>query len=186
MTPTQIVKGSLTAISQQNGQALAELFLSAETIVLVDTSGSMEQYDGRIADGTRYKLACNELARLQMSLPGKVAVMAFSDRVTFCPGGVPEFFGRGTDLAGALAYAHTADDCGIDFIVISDGAPDSAADALAQASRFLSKISTIYIGPEGGQGQAFLAQLAAASGGQSVNVSAALLGSGVRRLLEAV
>ena len=56
--------------------------------------------------------------------------------------------------------------------VISDGEPDSQEQALAAARRFdKSDISTVYVGPEGGAGQAFLARLAAASGGQSVTAA---------------
>ena len=42
---TQVVKGSLTDIAKQNGTSLAETFLSADVIVLVDTSSSMEAHD---------------------------------------------------------------------------------------------------------------------------------------------
>ncbi len=42
---TAIVKGSLSSVARQNNQSLAQSFLSCDLLVLVDTSGSMEQPD---------------------------------------------------------------------------------------------------------------------------------------------
>ena len=39
---TQVVKGSLADVAKSTGASLAETFLSADVIVLVDTSSSME------------------------------------------------------------------------------------------------------------------------------------------------
>lgn len=88
---TAIVAGSISAIAQQKNKSIAESFLQAEIVVIVDTSGSMENPDSR-GGRSRYETACEELAALQGSLPGKVAVMSFSDRVQFCPAGIPVFF----------------------------------------------------------------------------------------------
>ena len=73
-----------------------------------------------------------------------------------------------TDLAKALKFAKMADVSGMRFIVISDGEPDSQQDALDVAKTYKNRIDTIYVGPENGGGQAFLQQLAKASGGQGV------------------
>lgn len=156
---TALVPGSLQAIAQRDGQSLAESFLGADAIILVDVSGSMR--------GAAYEQACAELKKLQAELPGKVAVIAFSDRPEFAPSGRPRFIGSGTDLARALAFVHVADGCDMRFIVISDGYPNDAEKALSQAKKFKSRIDTIYIGSEGGPGEGFLRKLAAASGGQS-------------------
>jgi Mg-chelatase subunit ChlD len=150
--------GSLQAIAQRDGMSLAESFISADAIILVDVSGSMA--------GTPYQQACDELRKLQADLPGKVAVIAFSDRPAFAPSGVPHFSSGGTDLARALAFVHVADGCDMRFIVISDGYPNDAEAALAQARKFTSRIDTVFIGAEGDAGADFLRQLAAASGGQ--------------------
>lgn len=159
---TALVPGSLQAIAQQSGQSLAESFISADAIILVDVSGSM--------GGTPYEQACAELKKLQADLPGKVAVIAFADRPEFAPSGRPRYIGSGTDLARALGFVHVADGCGIRFIVISDGYPNDADAALKQARKFQSRIDTIFVGTPGDAGEAFLKQLAAASGGQhSVN-----------------
>lgn len=153
-----LMPGSLQAIAARDGMSLAESFISADAIILVDTSGSMA--------GTPYSQACAELRTLQADLPGKVAVIAFSDRPEFAPAGTPRYIGSGTDLARALAFVHVADGCDIRFIVISDGYPNDADAALAQAKKFQSRIDTVFIGPEGDRGADFLRQLAAASGGQ--------------------
>jgi Mg-chelatase subunit ChlD len=107
-------------------------------------------------------------------MPGKMAVIAFSSDTVFVPGGVPPFLGGSTDLAGALQFAHIADTPGMRFVVISDGEPDSAADALDAARKYTNRIDTIYVGPESDlSGRKFLQKLAAASGGQSVTADRA-------------
>lgn len=180
-----IVKGSLAAIASQRGASIAQTFLSCDTLILVDTSGSMHEVDHG-QHMSRYDRACNELAKLQSSLPGKVGVISWSSSPVFCPGGTPDFLGAGTDLAQALRFAHVADDCGITFIVISDGVPDSQTEALREAKRFKSTISTIHIGEEGDAGARFLQELAAASGGKfGAHAAAQDLASGIQRLLTA-
>lgn len=161
---TKSITGSLLAEAQSTGASLAETFLSCDLIALVDVSSSMFACDA--ARGrSRYDVACDELARLQATHPGKIGVIAFSTLPQFCPGGVPPEPGGGTDLAEALDYAHVADGCGIQFVVISDGEPNDEARALRAAKRYQSRIDCIYIGPEGGAGADFLRRLSAASGG---------------------
>lgn len=159
-----IVKGSLGALSQQNGASLAESFLSADAIVVVDVSGSM---DTRDAEGgrQRYEVACEELRKLQERIPGKVAVVAFSGEARFAPSGLPPFIGGGTNLAGALRFVKPADGT-VRFVVVSDGQPDDSAAVLKVARAFSSPIDTVYIGPPDGPGEQFLAELARASRGQ--------------------
>jgi hypothetical protein len=53
------------------------------------------------------------------------------------------------------------------FVVISDGMPNSAEEALAEAAKFTNVIHTIYVGPEyAAIGSDFLLRLSAASGGK--------------------
>lgn len=160
-----IVPGSLADAAAKSGGSLAESFVDAEIIDIVDVSGSMSARDSRDKQ-SRYDVACQELAALQAKRPGKHAIISFSSWPQFRPGGhLPDPSG-GTDLAGALKFARLADLPGMQFFVISDGRPDVEGDALAEARMFKAKISCVYVGPEGGGGQRFLEQLAKVSGGQ--------------------
>jgi Mg-chelatase subunit ChlD len=163
-----IVQGSLSAIAKQQNKSLAETFMQADVIVIVDTSGSMAIRDSR-GGKSRYDVACEELAKLQSNMPGKVALISFSERSVFCPSGVPDFMAGTTNLAGALKFTKIADVPGMRFFVISDGQPDSETDALTVARTYTNRIDTIFVGPEDDySSQEFLRRLAKASGGQSV------------------
>lgn len=163
----QVVPGSLQDQATASGGSLAETFLNCDLVVLVDTSGSMIDSDAP-GGRRRYDAACDELAKLQASQPGKIGVIGFSSYPAFCPGGQPPFQKGGTDLAAALDYARLVDGlCKV--VVISDGQPDNEEAALRAARAYTtSEISTVYVGPEGGAGQDFLRKLAAANRGQSV------------------
>jgi Mg-chelatase subunit ChlD len=180
-----IVPGSLSDISKHTGQALAETFLSVDAILMVDTSGSMESEDapGNIS---RHDAAEAELKRLQAQLPGKIAVISFSDVALFCPGGLPTRLNGGTHVCEALRLVKPADDCGIRFFLISDGQPHDGAEALRLARRFKSKIDVIYIGPERDilGGRKWLEELARCTGGKSVKSDApGMLAQPVQTLL---
>lgn len=160
------IVGSLAAVAKQNNQSLAETFISADVIVLVDTSASMS--DTTRNNKSRYDRACEELAALQNTLPGKIAVISFSSQPVFCPSGVPQLPSGMTDLAEALKFAKVADVAGMRFIIISDGEPDSEREALDIASKYVGRIDVIYVGREGGPGQKFLQKLARAHGGKAI------------------
>lgn len=182
---TAIIPGSLSAIAQQSSKPLAETFLNVDLLILVDMSGSMESHDAP-GGKSRYQAAEEELARIQGMQPGKIGVIAFSSYPVFCPGGIPTRLGGSTDMAEALKFVKAADDCGIRFILISDGQPDSGPETLQVAKRFKTKIDTVYIGPEADLmgGRKFLEQLAAATGGKSIKSDApGMLGKPVERLL---
>jgi hypothetical protein len=67
--------------------------MDVDAVVIVDTSGSMGVHDSR--DGQqRYDVACQELAALQARMPGKLAIVSFSDTALLCPTGVPSYLGR--------------------------------------------------------------------------------------------
>jgi Mg-chelatase subunit ChlD len=170
---TAIVAGSISAMAQNQNKSIAESFVNAEIVVIVDTSGSMSDRDSR-GGLSRYDVACEELAALQGSLPGKIAVMAFSNQVQFCPAGEPIYFGGGTDLAGALLFCKLADLPGMRFILISDGEPDDPKRALDVAKTYQNRIDVIYVGPENHpSGRDFLQKLAQATGGVSVTADRA-------------
>lgn len=169
MTKSLVVTGSLSAIAERNHIEIAETFVSVNCAIIVDISGSMSACDSR--NGlSRWQVAGQELQSLQNSMPGRIAVIAFSDRSEFVPSGIlPELgrLGQQTNLARALQFAKTLDVPGVRFVVISDGQPDSASRCIEIARTYKNRIDTIYVGPEGGHGSAFLEQLAQASGGQS-------------------
>ncbi|MCG3145993.1 MAG: hypothetical protein HONDAALG_03772 [Gammaproteobacteria bacterium] len=77
-------------------------------------------------------------------------------------------------VAGALRFVKPFDVDGTRFLVVSDGEPDSAIDALAEAAKFAGRIDTIYVGPESGEGREFLARLARGAGGRSATATAGL------------
>ena len=178
------VPGSLAHQAANTGQSLAETFIGADVIVLVDTSGSMTAND--YGEKSRYDRACDELAKVQASLPGKIAVLSFGDFCIFSPSGVPMEPCGMTDLTGALKFAKIADVEGMQFILISDGEPNDERTALQVASMYKNVIDTIFIGREGDPGQRFLARLAKKSGGQMVRDFAAKdLEASIRGLLPA-
>ncbi len=180
-----LVRGSLSALSQRDNLSLAESFLNVDAVLIVDMSGSMAAEDAP-GGKSRYEAAEAELVRLQEQNPGKLAVIAFSSDVQFCPSGVPIRFGGGTDMAQALRFVKPADGLGIKFILISDGQPDSEKETLKVARSFKSRIDTVYIGPGDGHGQDFLSKLAAESGGVSTQSKApGLLAENVQLLLAA-
>lgn len=169
----QIIAGSINAIAQQSGKSIAETFVNADVIVIVDTSGSMSDHDSR-GGRSRYEVACEELAQLQRNLPGKIAVLSFSDEVAFCPAGIPQFFQAGTQLDKALKFAKIADVPKMRFILISDGQPDDEQSALTVAKTYKNHIDVIYVGPETHPtGREFLQRLAATTGGKTVTADAA-------------
>lgn len=181
---TALIPGSLAAVARHDNMSLAESFMSVDVLLLVDTSGSMAATDAS-GNRSRYQAACDELARLQNDLPGKVGVVSFSDGTVFCPSGVPAAQMGGTDMAGALRFAKQADDTGIRIVLISDGHPDDADETLKVAKTFTSHIDTIYIGPEGlDSGRLFLQRLADCMGGQNVKADGiALFAEPVKQLL---
>jgi len=166
MTNQALVTGSLQNIAQAKHQSLAETFINADCIVIIDTSSSMDARD--LNRQSRYERACEELARLQNTLPGKIAVISFASEPIFCPSGIPQPPIGTTDLAKALRFAKVADVADMRFIVISDGQPDSESAALDVVAQYGGRIDVIYVGPEGGPGADFLKRLAKIKGGQSI------------------
>jgi Mg-chelatase subunit ChlD len=186
LTKNTIVKGSLAQVSKDKNQSIAVSFLDADCIVIVDVSSSMEATDGPRGK-SRYDAACDELTALQASLPGKIAVLAFSNDCVFCPSGTPVMMGGSTDLAEALRFCKIADVPDMRFIVISDGQPDSEKEALSIAKTYQNRIDTIFVGSELSPiGRDFLALLARTSGGKTVTADrVAQLSTKVQQLLAA-
>lgn len=183
---SSIVKGSLAQIAKDKGQSLAQAFLDADCIVIIDVSASMTADDAP-GGKSRYQAACDELTTLQASLPGKIAVLSFSNSCDFCPNGVPHKPRGSTDLAEALRFAKVADVPDMRFMVISDGEPNNESEALSVARTYQNRIDTIFTGSEvSPDGRAFLAKLAKSSGGKTVTADrVAQLSTKVQMLLAA-
>jgi len=165
---TAIVPGSLSDVATMTGNSLAETFIDAAAVILLDTSGSMNIRDSR-GGRSRYDVALEELASLQEAIPGRLAVIAFSHLPLFVPGGQPPFLGGTTDLTAALKFAKVADVPGMRFVLVSDGEPDNEKTALATARTYRGKIDVVYVGPEAQpRGRDFLQRLAAACGGKTM------------------
>lgn len=168
---TTVVPGSIAHTAKMQGITEAEAFLDATMIALVDVSSSMADRDAR--DGkSRYEVACAELATLQRSNPGKIAIVSFSSSPVFCAGGIPMFLGGGTDLAAGLKFVKAK---GVDelsdmsVVVISDGQPDNRMEALDAARKFKCRIDTVFVGAEtDGMARAFLRELATVRSGKAV------------------
>lgn len=168
-----IVPGSIGAIAKQEGKSLAESFVGADVVVVMDCSGSMSAEDSR-GGKSRYQVAFEELTVLQSTLPGRIALISFNNDVKYCPHGVPLFAYGSTDLANALRFAKVADLTGMKFFLISDGEPDNERTALEIAKQYKNKINVIYVGPEDHPyGRDFLTKLANATGGVAVTADRA-------------
>jgi len=182
----QVVPGSLKAIADATGQDVMNVLMGVEAIVLLDQSGSMGIHDAR--DGrSRFAAADEELRNLQELYPGKIALVEFSDRAQFCPGGLPSRMGRGTNMIAPLEWVVAAGADGIfDIIMVSDGEPDEENRTIEFARRMKGPIHTIHIGRENGDGADFLRRLAAATGGRRFEAAKpGELGAGVIALLGA-
>jgi len=156
-----IVKGSLSQIAKQTGRTLAESWINVDAVILVDISLSMTEMDA-CGGKSRYDVAQEELTELQETLPGKIAIVAFSEKQYFVPTGTLPPPMNTTDLAAALKYVRIADSIpGMRFILISDGEPNDEDAALDAARKFKNRIDTIYVGPESGKrSREFLQKLA--------------------------
>lgn len=162
----QIIVGSQQDIANRQNISLAESFLSAEMVVVLDNSGSME-YRDTPQGKSRVDVAANHLTHLQGKYPGKVALICFGSNVEYSPAGIILPVGGRTDLALALEFTKVADDCGLKIVVISDGEPNDENKALQVAKQYKSKIDVIYCGSEtDNSGRLFLERLARATGGQ--------------------
>jgi Mg-chelatase subunit ChlD len=167
MTKNAIVKGSLSAIAKSENSSIAEVFLGAEIIVLLDWSGSMVARDAG-GGKSRKQVAQEHLVRLQEAHPGKVGLICFADYPIFCPNGSPLNCGGCTALEKALRYVKPVDDTDTKIVIVSDGLPNDEEETLRVARTFKTKLDVIYIGDERDPtgGRVFLQKLAEATGGQ--------------------
>lgn len=159
--------GSLADVAARHGIQVEQAFMGSAVVVVFDSSISMVQ---RLRSGlTRYETALLELAALQRDRPGEIAVVSFADAPYFRPSGIPQQPDGRTNLALALEFVRPADQFDMQFVVITDGEPDSERDALREARRFRHRLNTVFIGDDAeGEAAHFLAHLARESGGKGV------------------
>lgn len=180
----EIATGSIEDIANQSNASIAETFIGADAVVLIDTSSSMTANDSR--DGqSRYDVAVNELQDLQKTMSGKIAVLSFADNCYFCPNGIPHRPNGMTNLLSTLEMAKIADVANMRFILISDGQPNDRRQCVSMASTFSNRIDCIYVGPEHDQvAQDCLNEIATASGGvSSTSICVNELSSDIQLLL---
>lgn len=179
-------RGSLAETQKQKAITFAEAFLSVEAIICVDVSGSMSANDVAAEGGpcSRHSEAGRQLQRLQQRFPGRLAVVAFSDNAEFRPDGTLPSIQSSTNLLGALQFISPASSCGLKFIVVSDGCPDSPEETLRYAKTLHNKIDCIHIGSLE-RGKKFMEDLARCSGGSAVEESVLELENIVTKLLTA-
>ena len=184
---SKLIVGSLGAVAKKNNHSIAAGFMNVRAFVMVDVSGSMSTRD--CGDGRqRFEVAQEQLEKLQNENPSEIAVGCFSNDAQFCPSGVPVFQMGMTDMVKALNLMRMADACGIRLVLISDGEPNDTTAALELASKFVSKIDTIYVGSETGAGREFLRDLSARTGGVSITTETNklnLLSENITRLIAA-
>lgn len=153
-------------------------------LLICDVSGSMRTAD---APGGRRRVDAlgDVVARLRAEYPA-LKVIVFASSPSLAGRVLPEPDG-GTALHLALDFARPMVQGETPVCLISDGEPDDQAAALAAARRFPAKIQVFYVGPEGGAGEWFLAELSALTGGQyrRVQLGQALLGE-VRKAVAAL
>jgi hypothetical protein len=150
------------------------------TVLLLDCSGSMDQLEGI---RTRMELLTDALRRVLPATLGArvVAFASFPQELRGLEPGpalrLPEPAG-GTDVAAALDFVGTMQPRPTRVLLITDGQPDNAQQALDAAKRLRPMtIDSIYCGPDGAIGAlGFLKALALAAG----DVRATAIGQSAR------
>ena len=176
-----VVVGSLGDVTERGEPgALAESFMSAEVIILMDNSGSMGVHD--VAGQSRREVADEQLVELQGRHPGAVALVCFADRAEFSPSGNMIPVGSGTDMVSALSFIRCADGLDYKILLITDGEPNQPNATLKLAAKFASKIHAIYCGPEDGRGMDFLNRLMRVTGGSLQKSGIELLAASAERM----
>src|SRR5579872_3281205 len=137
---------------------------SDEVVLLIDTSGSMNDPIGDMAmhKSEHAQVALDDL----LANYPKIRVFAFGSRCVEILNGKLPWPAGGTDMAGALkSIAHIRPR---KTVIISDGMPDNADRAKEAAEKLTGVIDTIYCGPDGHPAISFLRSLCRLSGGVHV------------------
>jgi len=187
---TSIAEGSIFDLAARRNKKPEEIVANADVVVLLDCSSSMlTRLDGSWSygraeetSGTRYSEAVKALEMIQQQYQGKVLLITFASGAGVQYGGLPPRPEGTTNLRAALELAHTFDDMGMKFIVVSDGQPDRPDDCIVWRDKFKSALDTIFIGRDGDSGLTFMNKLA--TGTAMGRVEPKLLGTSIKGLLE--
>lgn len=157
----EIVPGSIAAMVEAGQMTKPPIM-----VIMIDISSSMNEMDARYkgARVSRYEAAKHQLIELQARYPGQIAIIAFGDEATACPGGVPPLPSGWTQLHLALKMAREADTGQMKFLIISDGLPQQQYQVEAEAELFTVPIDVILVGKDT-NGERFLGEFAAKTGG---------------------
>ena len=166
---TQIVPGSIQSVAKNGSVALAAV--NAEVVLICDRSGSMAAEDAH-GGRARYAVEDEAVENLQKKHPGKIVLIAFADLADMFPGGYLPPPNGSTNMIAGLEMAKPLIEAGLRGVLISDGEPNHPQEAVVAFARGIQgKLDTIYVGPEGGQGEKFLKQLAKSIKGSSATYS---------------
>ena len=178
----EIVPGSIAHTTIQHGGQLPKPPIM---VVMFDISYSMDERDATLHGRTvsRYEAGVAQLKELQAKHPGQIAIIAFGDEATVCPGGVPPEPNGWTMLYLALEKAREADTGAMKFVIISDGLPQQGDLAKREAEQFSVPIDVIYVGRDE-RGEEFMRDFAHGTGGTFyTDTSTMLLTATISKLL---
>jgi Mg-chelatase subunit ChlD len=159
----RLVKKAANTLPKTTGQVAAQQERinrrAGRVVVLADISASMDT----MAWGGQRKIDILRDA-VSIALQGRTAkLFVFSGNVREVSA-IPTMTEANTALHNALAHVRTLDP-GV-TLVISDGQPDNAPAALAEAAKFRGVIDVLYVGPETDAAAiAFMRKLAQATNG---------------------
>lgn len=160
MNTSLIATGSVIDHAHKLNSDLATSFLDVELILLCDRSGSMAGRDAQ--SKARYQVEDEIVKDLQRRHEGKILLASFSDYATIHVNGIlPEPSG-GTKMLDGLKKILPYCVGDMRVILISDGEPSDNEEKIVQYGvlHFMNRLDTMFAGPRGSSGEAFLKHLA--------------------------
>lgn len=166
MNTSLIATGSVLDHAKRLNADLATSFLDVELILLCDRSGSMTGRDA--AQGkARYQVEDEIVKDLQRRHEGKILLASFSDYATIHVNGILPEPNGGTAMLDGLkkVLPYCVDDMRV--ILISDGEPSDREEPIINfaVKNLYGRLDTMFAGPKGSSGEAFLKRLARACNG---------------------
>jgi hypothetical protein len=159
-----LVKSLSKSLQVKSLADLVRVRTSENVYLLIDCSGSMNDH---LRNGkTRINGLRDVVKDIQSTRSVRLIAFGGRDRSSFEPIGFVESVpdaGGGTPLTQAIEFARTHK--AGRAVVISDGMPDDSRGALDAAREFGGQIDVVFVGNPSEFGEAFLKQLAEATGG---------------------